>query len=217
MLEPTGTVPTETMLGVASSAPPVLTVWACVLPAPIPSVARSKNPQKTRAPSLFFLDRQTLGGKVSGRPDRKKLQRKTVDGPVSLTACSGYRRTQMPGYWPEEANAYSLVFPTVARSLTCPFGQGQNAKLMLPGIDGVIMRSQIVRWLLPDCESRDRSRPLKPGPTQLTFSRATRQLPPAWRRKSATGWEVLEQEQKQEQADTAAPWIRPKSWRRLQV
>jgi len=125
-LEPTGTVPREIMLGVASSVAAVLTVWACVLPAPIPSIVRSKNPRKTRAPSLFFLDRQTLRGKVSGRPDRKKLQRKPVNGPVSLTTFSGYGYTQVPGYWPEEANAYSLVFPTVARSLTCPFGQGSK-------------------------------------------------------------------------------------------
>src|SRR5215510_6369356 len=102
------------MLGMASIVPTV----PCVLPAPILSIARSKNPRKTRAPFLFFLDRQTLGGKVSGRPDRKKLQRKTVYGPVSLTAFSGYGYRQVPGYWPEEANAYSLVFPTVARSLT---------------------------------------------------------------------------------------------------
>src|SRR5262245_32771466 len=83
------------MLGMASIVPTV----PCVLPAPILSIARSKNPRKTRAPFLFFLDRQTLGGKVSGRPDRKKLQRKTVYGPVSLTAFLGYgaRKCQATG------------------------------------------------------------------------------------------------------------------------
>jgi hypothetical protein len=112
------------MLGVASSVPPR------VLAATIPSVARSKNPRKTRAPSLFFLDRQTLGGKVSGRPDGKRLKRKTVNGPVSLTAVLGYRCTQVPSYWPKEANAYSLFSQLGPDPLPVPSDSAQNVNLI---------------------------------------------------------------------------------------
>ena len=152
---PTGTVPRETVLGVASSVD-----MACVLPAPIPSIARSKNPRKTRAPSLFFLDRQTLGGKVSGRPDRKKLERKTLNGPVSLTS------SQATGACKCEATGQKRLMRTVLflqlrpDPSPVPSDRAQNANPMMHVSDEVIIG--FPRWQLPVCESRNTSRPFRP-------------------------------------------------------
>jgi hypothetical protein len=120
------------------------TVWACVLPAPIPSIARSKNLRKTRTPSLFFLDRQTLRGKVSGRPDRKKLQRKTVYGPVSLTAFLGYGARKCQATGQKRLMRTALFFQLWADPSPVPPDRGQNANLTMLSFDGVIMDSQMV-------------------------------------------------------------------------
>ena len=83
LLLPTFTAPKFAADGLKVSCPA-----PCAAPAAIPVNVRNTKSWSQRGPPFAFLDRQSPGRKVAGRPERKKSDRKMVCAPLFRIVCS---------------------------------------------------------------------------------------------------------------------------------